>query len=93
MKIYNLITVSLFAAMTIGFSACSDNAAFENAETLIPVVDCNSTLGVTPSQYTLMISGDVLVKLVTPTTISTYQDANNTKTMCTLTGSAQLIRK
>ena len=92
MKTYKIITLISIAALTIGFSACSDNAEFKQAQTTVTIVDCNSTIGVTPTQYTPMLSGDVLSKTVTPTVVNTYHDANGTKTVCTEVGTAVLIR-
>ncbi len=92
MKIYNIATLSLLAVITISFSACSD-ATFENGYKYITVVNCDSTVGVTPAQYTPMLSEDVLSKLVTPTKINTYLDATGNKTVCTEIGSARLLRK
>ena len=50
------------------------------------------TTGVTPTQYTLMKSGDELSKLETPTVINTYLDSNGVKTVCTQVGAAKLVR-
>lgn len=92
MQTYKIITLISIVALTIGFSACSDNAEFKSATSTIAIVDCNSTIGITPTQYTPMLSGDVLSKTVTPTVINTYHAANGTKTVCTETGVAVLIR-
>ncbi len=89
MKIYNIIMLTIIA---IGFNACNSDAKFENTQ-LIPIVDCNITLAVTPTEYTEMISGDVIEKLLTPTTINTYLGSDGTKTVCTEIGSAQIIRQ
>ena len=95
MKTYKIIPFITVAALTIVFSACSNDAEFKSAGTVeadTTIVDCNSTLGVTPTEYTLMLSGDILTKVVTPTVVNTYHDANGTKTVCTEVGSALLIR-
>ncbi len=92
MKIYKIITLITITALTIGFSACSDTAKFKSATSSVTIVDCNSTVGVTPTQYTVMQSGDVLSKSVTPTVINAYHNVNGTKTVCTEVGAAVLIR-
>lgn len=92
MKTYKIITFISIVALTIGFSACSDNAEFKSATSTTTIVDCNSTVGVTPTQYTLMQSGDVLSKTVTPTVINTYHNVTGTKTVCIQVGAAVLIR-
>ncbi len=93
MKIYKTITLVSITALAIGFSACSDDAEFKFSEETINIVDCNSTVGVTPTEYTKMQSEDVLSKLVTPTRINAYHDANGTKTVCTEIGAAKLVRQ
>ena len=92
MKMYKSLTLISIIALSIGFSACSDNAEFKSAKSKISIVNCNSTVGVTPTQYTVMKSGDILSKSVTPTVVNTYHSANGTKTICTEVGTAILIR-
>jgi len=92
MKIYKIITLVSITALAIGFSACSNDAEFKFPQESISIVDCNSTVGVTPTLYTTMQSEDVLSKLVTPTIINTYHDADGTKTVCSEVGSAVLVR-
>ena len=92
MKTYKIITLISVSVLAIGFSACSNDAESRFAQESIKIVDCNSTVGITPTQYTAMQSEDVLSKRVTPTTINTYHNANGTKTVCIEVGSAVLVR-
>ena len=90
----NLIAVSAIVVFTLGFSACSDNGHFNDAQSKLAIIDCNdSAVVITPDDYTTMLSGDVLIQEATNTVVTTYHDVNGTKKVCTDSGIAYLIRQ
>ena len=91
----NVLATMLTTLVTISFSACSDNGNFSNAETKI-AIDVNCTTPSTPAlinSYISLYSGDVLVQGENNTTVETYFDANGTKKVCLVSGTAYIIRK
>ena len=88
-----IILIALSALAAVSFTACSGDAHFKDATQLISIINCNDALVITiPDDYTAMQSDDVLVKDVTPTVISVYHDATGSKRVCTVSGTAHLIR-
>ena len=89
-----IILIAILALAAVNFTACSEgDVHFKDATQLITIIDCNDSAVITiPDDYTAMISGDVVVKDVTPTVISTYHDVTGNKRVCTVSGTAHLIR-
>ena len=86
MKKITLFCSSLSLALFL--SACGGNGegTFDTGEQKITVPVCvDSNLTVTPN--------DLLVKDDSNTTVTISHDANGTKTVCVLTGSAHIIRE
>jgi len=87
-----LITTAVIGTIIIGFSACSDDGQFKNAQDKIFITDCNQTGVVIPDGYISMLSGDTLVQEANNTVVTTYHDINGTKKVCADSGIAYLIR-
>jgi len=92
MKIKYIITTGLIAIVLL--SGCSDQAEFENAQTLVPIsINCVTAPTANDiSTYIDMQSGDILVQDGDNTSVKTYHDQNGTKKICLVSGSAHLIR-
>ena len=95
MKLNNIILTGLLALSAVSFTACSEgDGHFKNAETIIQIdVDCV----VNPDSadiatYITILSGDVIVKENSNSSISTYHDVNDNKSVCRVTGSSYIIR-
>jgi len=89
MKKYLIYTI--IAVIALVFTACGGgDANYSGTSTQVNVVDCNSSTVIT--DYTTLLSEDVIVKDVDNTTISTYHDINGTKRLCILSGSAYILR-
>lgn len=82
----------LSAIVALTFTACGggSSADFEGTSTSISVVDCNSSTDIT--DYTELLSGDVIVKDESPTEISTYHDIDGNKRVCVDIGAAHIVR-
>lgn len=93
MKIFKILKVAFVGFMAIGFIACTNDGSFKNSENLIPVIDCNTTGVTVPDDFTTLKSGDVIVKDVIPTVITTYHSPDDIKKICVVDGIAHLIRK
>lgn len=79
----------IFIAM--GFSACSESgdAAFRNAQTIIPIsISCTEAI----STYQELLSGDAIVKDDENTTLSIYHDTDGNKKVCLVSGTAHIVR-
>ncbi|MEA3354288.1 MAG: hypothetical protein U9Q33_10785 [Campylobacterota bacterium] len=88
-KIMIIFTTALF------FSACGgsgDDASFRDAGEKIEVIDCDANVSTIPDGYTSMYSGELLINETTDTVITTYHDIDGIKKVCTVSGSAYLIR-
>jgi len=82
-KIYIAMTI---ISTILLFSACSDDGqgSFDTGDEKIVVSVCET--------YTVVQTNDLLVKDEDNTTIKTVHDVNGTKKICTLSGSAHIIR-
>jgi len=88
MKKIILIVSSLLIALL--FSACGGGDGegnFDTGEQKIDIVKCDTNTS------TVIVTNDLLVKDDSNTTVKIVHDANGTKTICVLTGSAHLIRE
>lgn len=74
--ISKLIIGSTTIALLLSACGGGSDASFSNAEIKTDIIDCNAT---TVDNYTVMNSGDTLIKTVTPTTIKTYHDTDDNK--------------
>ena len=95
MKIKHILSIITFGVISLSFTACGggSESSFSNSEEIIPIVDCNLTGAVIPTDFTTMESKDAIVKKVDETTITTYHDVSGNKKICTDIGSAYLLRK
>ena len=84
-KLYIVLTIT-FAALLL--SACGgggSNGSFSNAEQTIAIPNCET--------YENILDGDTVIQDQNSTSIKTVFDANGTKKVCVLTGSAHILRK
>ena len=103
MKHTLLKTTTFITLITIGFSACSDNASFTNmttsdvadslAQQRIPIdVNCSTSPAVIDDYITLE-SGDIITKEEASTSITTYHDIDGVKKVCLNSGTATIVRE
>lgn len=87
-KITLILATALIALL---FSACGGGDGEGNFETdsanQINIVNCDT------NSSTIIKSNDLLVKDDSNTTVKIVDDANGTKTICAVTGSAHLVRE
>lgn len=68
------------------FSACGDGKGdFDTGDQKITIAECEI--------YTAVQENDLLVKDEDNTTVKVIHDANNTKKICVLKGSAHIVRE
>ena len=85
-KIYKLIAITLIVLL---FGACGGNGEgnFDTGQEKIIIVQCdtNTTININ--------TNDLLVKDDSNTIVKIIDDSNGTKTICTITGNAHIIRE
>lgn len=86
-KIYLAISTTVVALLLSACGGGGGSASFSDAQTLITIVDCNT------STFTPIQTDDVLVKDTEITKVTIVHDSNNTKKVCVDLGSAHLVRE
>ena len=81
------IYIIMVITLALLFSACSDgDGLYEtSSSSKVAITTCET--------YTTIQAGDILVKEDDNTTVKIVHDANGSKTICTLTGTAHLIKE
>jgi len=93
MKISNIYKSNLLIVLlTIGFSACSDNASFTNDLRKSIALDVTCANPATVDDYIELQSGDIISKIETNTSVTTYHDVNDVKKVCLNYGQAEILR-
>ena len=83
-KIY-LIISSITLALFLSACGGGSDASFSNSEVQIDIPTCE--------MYENIITGDTIIQKENNTSIKTVFDINGTKKVCTLNGSAYILRK
>jgi len=99
MKFNKIISILIITILTFSFIACDgkSDASFSNdennesSETLINI-DVNCTTPATVSEYITLNSGDLIVE-DDSAVVNIYHDANETKKVCLVSGTAHILRK